>query len=66
MCLQTLNLYFPHGLLHSGSSSIMVFMTKVGMLFGSVCSRLNKDTYNLSIIFQYVVIRFSALDEMID
>ena len=35
-------------------------------LFGSVYLRLNKDTTNLSIIFQNVVIRFNALDEVID
>ena len=35
-------------------------------MFGSVLWRLNKDTPNLSIIFQNAVIRFNALDEMID
>ena len=41
-------------------------LTKVGRLFGSIYWRLNKDTSNLSFIFQKAVIRFSALDEMID
>ena len=41
-------------------------LTKVGRLFGSVYWRLNKDTSNLSIIFQNTAIRFIALDEMID
>ena len=41
-------------------------MTKVGRLFGSVFWRLNKDTANLSIVFQNAVIRFNALDEKID
>ena len=41
-------------------------LTKIGRLFGSLYWRLNKDTTNLSIIFQNVVIRFDALDEMID
>ena len=41
-------------------------LTNVGRLFGSVYWRLNEDTSNLSIIFQNVVIRFNALDEMID
>ena len=41
-------------------------LSKVGRLYGSVYRKLNKDTSNLSIIFLNVVIRFSALDEMID
>ena len=41
-------------------------LTKFGRLFGSVYWRLNEDTSNLPIIFQNVVIRFNALDEMID
>ena len=36
------------------------------VLLGSVYWRLNKDTSNLSIIFQYAVIRFNALDEIIN
>ena len=41
-------------------------LTKVERLSGSIYWRLNKDTSNLSIIFQNAVIRFNALDEMID
>ena len=37
-------------------------LTKVGSLFGNVCWRLNKDTS----IIPHVVIRFNALDEIID
>ena len=35
-------------------------------LFGRVYLRLSINTYTHSIIFQNVVIRFNALDEMID
>ena len=41
-------------------------MTKVGRLFGCVYWRLSKHTSNLSIMIQNAVIRFIALDEMID
>ena len=41
-------------------------MTKVGRLFGRVFWRLSINTSNLSIIFQNVVIRFNALNEMIN
>ena len=48
-------------------SSIPDYMlTKVGRLFGSAYWGMDEDTSNLSIIFQNVVIRFNALDEMID
>ena len=66
MCLQTLHLCLPHGLLHSGSLSVMVFLIRILRRFGGVYWRLNKYTSNLPIIFQNAVNRFNALDEKID
>ena len=41
-------------------------LTKIGRLSGSVFWRLNKDTSNLSIIFENAVIRLNALNEIIN
>ena len=67
MCLQTLHLYLLHALLHSGSSSVIVFQTRsCRWLGGCLKAYFGAWTQIPPILPSHSKIRFNAMDEMID